>query len=100
MVGANQQSVEAHVRLMEKVAAEQEDVLSTLLLCDDEPVVGARLWAQLVDLLVEGMFLDLRRSYLAGELDRLAYLKELGLLADRCRAAGLLPLPTKGITLS
>ena len=96
---ANQQSVEAHARLMDKVATEQEDVLSTLLLCDGDAGLGERLWAQLVDLLVEGMFLDLRRSYLAGELDRLAYLKELGLLADRCRTAGLLPLPAKGITL-
>jgi hypothetical protein len=99
-VAANQPSVEAHARLMEKVASEQEDVLSTLLLCETDAPVAERLWRQLVDLLVEGMFLDLRRSYLAGELDRLAYLKELGLLAERCRDAGLLPLPANGISLS
>jgi hypothetical protein len=99
MVAANQQSVEAHARLMQKVAAEQEDVLSTLLLCTDDAAVADRLWGQLVDLLVEGMFLDLRHGYLAGEISRLSYLQDLGALAGRCRDAGLLPLPADGITL-
>ena len=98
-MATNQHSVEAHARLMQQVATEQEDVLSALLFCNEDPV-AERLWARLVDLLVEGMFLDLRRSYLTGELDRLGYLKELGVLADRCRAAGLWPLPAKGISLS
>jgi hypothetical protein len=41
---------------------------------------------------VEGLFLDLRRQYMAGDLDREAYVDELAALADRCRGAGLLRL--------
>jgi hypothetical protein len=41
------------------------------------------------------MFLDLRRGYLAGDIDRDRYVDELGALADQCRSVGLLPLPTR-----
>ncbi len=80
---------------MERVAAEQDDVLCTILLVHGNDDLQARLFDQLVDLLVEAMFLDLRRSYLQGELDRQQYVAELSTLADRCRAQGLLPLPSR-----
>ncbi len=89
--------MDAHDRLIARVAAEQEDVLCTLQLCGHDSDLGERLWSQLVDLLVEGMFLELRRAYLQGELDRERYVEELTAMAERCRGAGLLPLPARGL---
>ena len=89
--------MDAHERLMGRVAAEQDDVLCTLPLVAHDPELRDRLWAQLVDLLVESMFLDLRRELLVGALDRAAYVTALTELADRCRSVGLLPLPTRSL---
>ena len=79
---ANSMVVDAQNRLIERVGAEQDDVLCTI---------------QLVDLLVEGMFLDLRRAYLAGDIARDHYVEELSRLADQCRNVGLLPLPSRSV---
>jgi hypothetical protein len=87
--------VDAHDRLATRIRQEQADLLATLQLVHDDPVLEDRLWSQLVDLLVESAFVDLRREMLAGDRDRLDYLEELTDLADRCRAAGLLPLSTR-----
>jgi len=92
---ANQVPVDGQDRLIERVVAEQDDVLCTIQLVQGNTALEGRLFEQLVDLLVEGMFLDLRRSYLRGELDRESYVDELSRLADRCRSAGLLPLPSR-----
>jgi hypothetical protein len=80
---------------MERVAAEQDDVLCTMQLVAHDSALQGRLFDQLVDLLVEGMFLELRRSHLDGELGRDEYLEELGELAERCREEGLLPFPSR-----
>jgi hypothetical protein len=88
--------MEEHERLVRRVAAEQDEVLCTLQLVDGDTELAGRLFDQLVDLLVEGMFLELRGSFLAGELDRDGYVDELANLADHCRQAGLLPLPSRG----
>ena len=93
----NNQPVDAHARLLARVAAEQDDVLATLELCGPDTPVAERLWAQLVDLLVESMFLELRRSYLVGEIERADYVDELTSIAERCRIQGLLPLPARGL---
>ena len=77
---------------MHRVGHEQDDVLGTLQLVRGDELLEDRLFDQLVDLLVEGLFLDLRHQYMAGELEREAYVDELATLADRCRSAGLLPL--------
>jgi hypothetical protein len=87
--------VEAHDRLAARIRQEQDDLLATLQLVQDDPMLADRLWSQLVDLFVESAFVDLRREMLAGDRDRLDYLEELTDLADRCRAAGLLPLSTR-----
>jgi hypothetical protein len=89
--------VDAHDRLIARVAAEQDDVLCTLRVCGHDEELSDRLWAQLVDLLVEGLFLDLRRSYLAGDMQREEYVDELTAIAERCRTVGLLPLPARGL---
>lgn len=94
---ANSVIVEAHDRLIARVAAEQDDLLCTLDLVGDDAELTERLWTQLVDLLVEGMFLDLRREYLLGGLDRDGYVDELTAIAERCRNVGLLPLPARGL---
>ncbi len=89
--------VDAQNRLIERVGAEQDDVLCTIQLVEGDPALQGRLFEQLVDLLVEGMFLDLRRAYLAGDIARDHYIEELSRLADQCRNVGLLPLPSRSI---
>lgn len=92
---ANNGSMDAHERLSTRVADEQDDVLGTIQLIDGDPALQDRLFDQLVDLLVEGMFLDLRETYLDGTISRDDYVAELAELAERCRAEGLLPLPSR-----
>jgi hypothetical protein len=92
---ANTLGMDAHERLVHRVADEQDDILGTIQLIDGDPELQDRLFEQLVDLLVEGMFLDLREEYLRGDLDRGAYVDALAHLADRCRQVGLLPLPSR-----
>lgn len=87
--------MEEHDRLAARIAAEQDDVLCTIQLVDGDEGLQIRLFDQLVDLLVEGMFLDLRREHLSGQLERDDYVAELSSLADRCRHTGLLPLPSR-----
>jgi len=88
--------MDAHQRLANRVADEQDDVLGTIQLIDGDDRLEDRLYEQLVDLLVEGMFLDLREAYLDGAMSREEYVQVLSDLADRCRRAGLLPLPSRG----
>ena len=94
---ANINSMDAHHRLVTRVADEQDDILSTIQLVSGDDELEGRLFDQLVDLLVEGMFLDLREQYLAGEISREDYVEALGDMADRCRSAGLLPLPSRHV---
>jgi hypothetical protein len=86
--------VDAHARLVARVDQEQDDLLATLQLIDGDDALEQRLCDQLVDLLVESMFLDLRGRFLDGILDRDEYVAELADLAQLCRDAGLLPLPS------
>jgi hypothetical protein len=87
--------VDAHDRLVQRVSQEQDDILGTIQLVSGDDLLEARLFEQLVDLLVEGLFLDLRQSYLEGSVLREDYVEELARLADLCRDAGLLPLPSR-----
>ncbi len=92
---ANQTTMDAHDRLIHRVSGEQDDVLCTIQLVDGNSSLQGRLFDQFVDLLVEAMFLDLRRQYLDGILTRDAYVAELSDMADKCRSVGLLPLPSR-----
>ena len=87
--------MDAHDRLMQRVDQEQDDVLGTLQLVRGDDVLETRLFEQLVDLLVETMFLELRQRYLDGAVTRDDYVAELAALAEQCRQAGLLPLSTR-----
>jgi hypothetical protein len=80
---------------MRRVDQELDDVLGTLQLVAGDHVLEARLFEQLVDLLVEITFLDLRQRYLDDAIARDAYIAELAALAEQCRGAGLLPLSTR-----
>jgi|SoiMethySBSTD1v2_1073268.scaffolds.fasta_scaffold1837933_2 hypothetical protein len=91
----NQNDVDAHERLQTRVMNEQDDVLCTLPLVAHDRELTDHLWGQLVDLLVESLFLELRSDLLEGRLDREDYVAELTALADRCRTVGLLPLPAR-----
>jgi len=91
----NNLGVDAHDSLLQRVSREQDDILGTLQLVRGDDLLEARLFEQLVDLLVEGLFLELRQSYLGGSVDREDYVEELARLADLCRDAGLLPLPSR-----
>ncbi len=89
--------MDEHQRLVTRVADEQDDVLGTIQLVAGDDALQDRLFDQLVDLLVEGMFLDLRDEYLSGALDQECYVSEIAALADRCRDQGLLPLPSRNL---
>ncbi len=92
---ANGTDMDAHERLVTRVADEQDDILSTIQLVGHDDELRERLFEQLVDLLVEAMFLDLREQYLGGAVTREVYVEDLSSLAAQCRVAGLLPLPTR-----
>ena len=87
--------MDANDRLASRILQEQDDVLATLQLVQHDDDLSDRLFEQLVDLLIEGMFLDLRRQHLEGTLSRTDYVTELARLADSCRQAGLLPLASR-----
>jgi hypothetical protein len=86
--------VDAHARLAERVDQDTDDVLCTVQLVRANAELTDRLFDQLVDLLVERVFLGLRSELAAGEITRQAYAAEVAELAASCRQAGLLPLPS------
>ena len=87
--------MDAHARLVARVSAEQDDILGNLQLADGDSDLSDRMFDQLVDLLVESLFLDLREGYLCGAVRREEYVESLAETADRCRRVGLLPLPSR-----
>ncbi len=87
--------MDEHERLTTRVSEEQGDILGTIQLIDGDESLQDRLFEQLVDLLVEGMFLDVRDDYLAGALDHDGYVAAVSDLAEKCREGGLLPLPSR-----
>ena len=76
--------------LARRVEADTDDVLATLPLVRENDQLVARLFDQLVDLLLEGILLDLRRDLVDGRLTAAQYAVELSRLATQARAAGLL----------
>src|SRR3546814_13629911 len=81
--------VESHARLCGQIAQEQDDVLGTIQLVQGDAVLEDRLYDQLVDLLIEGLFLELRRRHLVGELAMDDYVDELSALSAACHDVGL-----------
>ena len=61
------------------------------------PAVADYGFGRLVELLVEGIFIDLRTRFLGGELSRADYVSELAETIDQCRVVGLVPkAPMRG----
>lgn len=73
-----------------RVASDTDDVLASIPLVVGNPHLTDHLFEQLVDLLLEGMLVDLRRQLADGLLSSTEYGDELATLATQCRAAGLL----------
>ena len=86
----------ANTRAMEtadvarRVASDTDDVLATIPLVAGNAHLSDHLFEQLVDLLLEGMLVDLRRQLADGLISSTEYGDELATLATQCRAAGLL----------
>ena len=76
--------------LARRVAADTDDVLATLPLVRENDELVGHLFHQLVDLLLEGILLDLRHQLVDGRLTASEYAAELTRLATQARAAGLL----------
>jgi hypothetical protein len=73
-----------------RVAAETQDVLATISFVRENPPLTERLFDQLVDLLLEGVLVDLREQLSSGLLTATEYASELTTLAAQCRTVGLL----------
>lgn len=73
-----------------RVASETDDVLATIPLVSGNDDLTDHLFEQLVDLLLEGMLVDLQRQLNEGILTSSQYGDELATLATQCRATGLL----------
>lgn len=82
----------ADEQLAHEVGEEQDDVLASILLVRGDRSLEDRLFEQLVDLLIEGMFVELRQAYLLTELSRDEYVTQLGALVEALSGTGLLPL--------
>ena len=86
---ANQWGMET-TDVARRVASDTDDVLATIPLVSGNRHLTDHLFDQLVDLLLEGMLVDLRRQLHEGFLTSGEYGEELATLAAQCRAAGLL----------
>ena len=75
-----------------EVWGDQDDVLASLALVRGDRALEERLFGQLVDLLVEGMFAELGQRFRDGVVERDDYIVELRALVQMCRSADLLPL--------
>lgn len=73
-----------------RVASDTDDVLATIPLVAGNAHLTDHLFEQLVDLLLEGMLVDLRRTLADGVISAAEYRDELANLAIQCRSAGLL----------
>jgi hypothetical protein len=73
-----------------RVANDTADVLATIPLVTGNSHLTDHLFEQLVDLLLEGMLVDLRGKLTGGTITSGEYASELASLAAQCRAVGLL----------
>ena len=76
--------------LVRRLERDIDDVLATMpLVAGNAPLVD-RLFAQLVDLMLESIMLGLRTEMIEGTIDAEQYGAELAALASQCRQVGLL----------
>lgn len=77
-------------RIAERLAVETDDVLATISVVDGDLLLTDHLFAQLVDLLLEGMLVELRRRLQSGELSPMDFCIERAELVGQCEAVGLM----------
>jgi hypothetical protein len=73
-----------------RVANDTADVLATIPLVTGNKHLTDHLFGQLVDLLLEGVLVELRTRLTEGVITSGTYAAELAALAAQCRAVGLL----------
>ena len=73
-----------------RVANDTDDVLATLPLVRGNHQLTDHLFSQLVDLLLEGILVDLRHELADGRISAAEYASTLSELARQCRTVGLL----------
>lgn len=73
-----------------RVAHDTDDVLATIPLVRGNHQLTDHLFSQLVDLLLEGILVDLRGELSDGQISAAEYASTLSELARQCRTAGLL----------
>jgi hypothetical protein len=83
--------MESPTDLAKRVDEDTDDVLATLPLVSASTAMVDRLYLQLVDLLLEGIVIDLRARLADGLIDSATFAEELAELARQCRAVGLVP---------
>ncbi len=79
----------------QRIVSEQDDLLSTLQLVAGNRDLENRLLERLVDLLLEGLFFDLRNQLVHGQLTDLDHRAATAELAAQARAVGLIPFATE-----
>jgi hypothetical protein len=73
-----------------RVASDTDDVLATVpLVCGNQQLTD-HLFSQLVDLLLEGILIELRSDLAEGRITASEYASTLSDLARQCRTVGLL----------
>ena len=80
------------MRQTTRVIREQDDLLRTISLVRSNTDLTVPLFDRLVDVCLEGLFLDLRAQREEGELREDEYVVEVFRLATQCREVGLVPL--------
>ena len=76
--------------IVNDVDQELDDALATLWLVRENDQLSARMYEQIVDLLLERILLELRSELVAGHLTASTFANELARLAEQCRDVGLL----------
>lgn len=86
--------MESPTDLAKRVDEDTDDVLATLPLVAASTATVDRLYMQLVELLLEGIVIDLRAQHAGGSIDSVNFAEELAELAAQCRVVGLVPRPS------
>lgn len=80
------------IRQSGRVTREQDDLLRTISLVRSNGELVRPLFDRLVDVCLEGLFLELRTMRNENRLSEDEYVVEVFRLAQQCREVGLIPL--------
>src|SRR5206468_5211343 len=83
-------SIMESTEVAKRVANDTDDVLATIPLVRGNQQLTEHLFSQLVDLMLEGILVDLRTQLADGVISAAEYASTLSDLARQCRTVGLL----------